>query len=171
MERTLIAELGEHVDERVEVRGWVQAVRDQKRVQFVIVRDRSGLTQAVLPKSDEPGELNELISTLTSESAVTVVGKLVADERVKLGGLELQIESLTIESLAEPELPVTAESALDKRIDWRYVDLRHPDRRLIFEVQTSVEAAMRDCWRRHVAGLSWHERMEYVEMGLIQEAD
>ncbi len=148
MERTLIAELGEHVDERVEVRGWVQAVRDQKRVQFVIVRDRSGLTQAVLPKSDEPSELNELISTLTSESAVTVVGKLVADERVKLGGLELQIESLTIESLAEPELPVTAESALDKRIDWRYVDLRHPDRRLIFEVQTSVEAAMRDYWRR-----------------------
>jgi aspartyl-tRNA synthetase len=148
MGRTLIADLSEHIDERVEVRGWVQAIRDQKRIQFVILRDRSGLAQAALPKSDPPSELNEVISAVTSESAVTVVGTVVADERVKLGGLELRIEALRVESLAEPELPVTAESALDKRIDWRYLDLRRPDRRLIFEVQTSAEAAMREYWRR-----------------------
>ena len=38
---------------------------------------------------------------------------------------------------------MAADSALDKRIDWRYLDLRRPDRRLIFEVQTTVERAMR----------------------------
>jgi len=48
MDRTLIADLGEHIDERVEVRGWVQAIRDQKRIQFVILRDRTGLAQAAL---------------------------------------------------------------------------------------------------------------------------
>jgi nondiscriminating aspartyl-tRNA synthetase len=145
--RTLIGELPGRVGERVELRGWVNAVRDQKRVQFVIVRDATGMAQAVLARDDPPSELNELVSTLTPESAVTLAGTVVADERVKLGGLEVRLQGLEVEAPAEPELPVTAESALDKRIDWRYVDLRRPDRRLIFEVQGTVEHAMREFWR------------------------
>jgi len=130
----------------VELRGWVQAVRDQKRVQFVILRDESGLAQVVLPNEDPPTETNAAISALTAESAITVVGEVVADERVKLGGLEIRLQELRVESPAEPEIPVTAESSLDKRMDWRYVDLRRPDRRLIFEVQSTVEHAMREFW-------------------------
>ncbi len=147
MERTLTGQLSERVGELAKVRGWVQAVRDQKRVQFVIVRDESGAVQTVLGKEDPPSELNQAISALTPESAVTVIGDVVADERVNLGGLELQIKELEVDSLAEPELPIAPDSSLDKRIDWRYLDLRHPERRLIFEVQTTVEQAMREHWR------------------------
>ncbi len=147
MERTLINELPRRVGEPVTVRGWVQTVRDQKSMQFLIVRDETGLAQAVLPKQDPPSELNEAVSALTAESAVTVTGTAVADERVKLGGLELKLEGLQVDSLAEPEVPIAADSALDKRIDWRYLDLRRPDRRLIFEVQTTAEHAMRELWR------------------------
>jgi aspartyl-tRNA synthetase len=86
------------------------------------------------------------VSELTAESAVAVTGTLVADERVKLHGIELRIEEMEVCSAAEPELPIAADSALDKRIDWRYLDLRRPDRRLIFEVQTTVERAMREVW-------------------------
>jgi aspartyl-tRNA synthetase len=148
MERTPVEQLQQKVGERVAVRGWVQAVRDQKRVQFVIVRDESGLVQTVLPRDEQPSELNEAVSALTAESAVTVTGTVVADERVKLGGLELKLEELLVDSPADPELPVAPDSALDKRMDWRYVDLRRPDRRLVFEVQTTVEHAMREHWRR-----------------------
>ncbi len=148
MPRVPIAELKEHLDSTVELRGWAQAIRDQKSMQFLVLRDETGLAQLVLPKQDPPSELNEAISALTPESAVTVTGLVVADERVKLGGLEIQLASLTVESPAEPELPVTPESALDKRIDWRYIDLRRPDRRLIFEVQSTVEHAMREYWRQ-----------------------
>ena len=130
------------------MRGWVQAVRDQKRMQFLVLRDETGLAQAVLAKEDPPSELNAAISALTAESAVTITGTVVADERVKLGGLELKVEELHVDSLAEPELPIAPDSALDKRIDWRYLDLRRPDRRLIFEVQSTVEHAMREYWRR-----------------------
>lgn len=147
MARTAVADLKSHLDETVELRGWVQAVRDQKRMQFVVLRDEAGLAQLILDKEDPPSELNETISALAPESAVTITGLVVEDERVKLGGLEIRLASLTVESPAEPELPVTAESALDKRIDWRYLDLRRPDRRLIFEVQTTVEHAMREHWR------------------------
>jgi aspartyl-tRNA synthetase len=146
--RTSIDQLASNVGERVTVRGWVHAIRDQKRMQFVILRDSTGLAQALVPKGEEPSELNAAISALTAESAVSVTGTVAADERVKLGGLELKLEELTVEALAEPELPVAADSALDKRIDWRYLDLRRPDRRLIFEVQSTAEYAMREYWRQ-----------------------
>jgi nondiscriminating aspartyl-tRNA synthetase len=142
-----VRELGGKTGERVTIRGWVHALRDQKRMQFLIVRDETGLAQVVLGKEDPPSELNDAVSSLTAESAVTVTGTAVADERVKLGGLELRLEALDVDSLAEPELPVAPDSALDKRIDWRYLDLRRPDRTLIFEVQTTVERAMREHWR------------------------
>jgi nondiscriminating aspartyl-tRNA synthetase len=144
--RTLISDLPQKLDERVRIRGWVQAIRDQKSVQFVIVRDETGMAQVVLGKQDPPSELNERVSALTAESAVTLTGTVAADERVKLGGLELRLEALEVDSLAEPEVPIAPDSALDKRIDWRYLDLRRPDRRLIFEVQTAVERAMREYW-------------------------
>jgi aspartyl-tRNA synthetase len=146
--RTLIEELRGKIGERVTVRGWAHAVRDQKSMQFIVLRDETGLAQAVHPKKDPPDELNAAISALSPESAVSVTGTVVADERVKLGGLELRLEELRVEALAEPKLPIAPDSALDKRIDWRYLDLRRPDRRLIFEVQSTVEHAMREYWRR-----------------------
>ncbi len=148
MTRTLIAELPDRIGERVRIRGWMHAIRDQKRMQFLIVRDETGLVQVVLPKEEPPVELNEAVSALTVESAVTITGTIVADERVKLGGLEVKLEALQVDSLAEPEVPIAPDSALDKRIDWRYLDLRRPDRRLIFEVDTTVEQAMREYWRK-----------------------
>jgi nondiscriminating aspartyl-tRNA synthetase len=148
MTRTLIAELPDKIGERVRIRGWMHAIRDQKRMQFLIVRDETGLVQVVLPKEEPPIELNEAVSALTAESAVTITGTVVADERVKLGGLEVKLEALQVDSLAEPEVPIAPDSALDKRIDWRYLDLRRPDRRLIFEVDTTVEQAMREYWRK-----------------------
>jgi nondiscriminating aspartyl-tRNA synthetase len=148
VKRTLIAELPGLISERVRLRGWVNALRDQKRVQFIVLRDETGLAQVVLAKGDPPSELNERLSALTVESAVTIVGTVAADERVNLGGLELKLQELEVDSLAEPEVPIAADSALDKRIDWRYLDLRRPDRKLIFEVQTTAEQAMREFWRK-----------------------
>ncbi|HEY1688715.1 MAG TPA: aspartate--tRNA(Asn) ligase [Solirubrobacteraceae bacterium] len=148
MKRVEISELKQHVGETVELRGWVQAIRDQKRVQFVILRDATGLAQLVLEKPEQPSELNDAISALTPESSVVMVGEAIADERVKLGGVEVRVSGLSVEAAAGPELPVTAESSLEKRMDWRYIDLRRPDRKLIFEVQTTIEHAMRAHWSR-----------------------
>jgi nondiscriminating aspartyl-tRNA synthetase len=146
--RTPIARLRDKIGEQVQVRGWVNALRDQKAVQFVIVRDETGLAQAVLPKQDPPSALNEQVSALAPEAAVTLTGTVAAEERVKLGGLELRLDNLRVDAPAEPELPIAPDSALDKRMDWRYLDLRRPDRRLIFAIQTTVEAAMREFWRK-----------------------
>ena len=64
-------------------------------------------------------------------------------DSVKLGGLEVKIGSLTVESEALPETPIAEDSSLDKRLDWRFLDLRRPEANLIFRVQTTFEHALR----------------------------
>jgi aspartyl-tRNA synthetase len=68
---------------------------------------------------------------------------------VKTGGVELVARSLEVASLAEPGLPVDEQSASDLQLDWRFLALRRPENLLVFEVQTTVERAMREYWATH----------------------
>lgn len=149
MEKTAIRDLKEHVGEVVKLQGWLQTLRDQKSMQFLILRDRTGLVQIAHWKKGNP-ELAEQISTLGTESALTVTGKVVENEVVKLGGIEIQLENLIVENNAEIPLPFDpfAETLPDQdyRLDWRFLDLRRERNRLIFEIQTTLEAAMREYW-------------------------
>src|SRR3989344_1920186 len=142
MERNLIGTLKSNVGNTVCVKGWVQTLRDQKKVQFVIVRDHTGLVQTVREKKE--GSLNVLISSLTTETAVEVTGTVVASEKIKLGGLEIAINDLKVVNAAPQTLPITEESGLDLRLDWRFLDLRRPANHLIFQIQTAAEHAMRE---------------------------
>jgi aspartyl-tRNA synthetase len=142
---TKVADLAKFAGERVELQAWVQKVRDQKRVQFVILRDASGMAQAVHEKI-EGAPLGGLISSLHEQSVVRVVGRVVVDDRVKLGGLEIQIEHLEPMSMAAPQLPITPDSSPSKRQAWRFIEMRHPKVRAVFEVQTAIEGAMRKQW-------------------------
>ncbi len=140
-----IQEVRDHLDEQVQIKAWVDTIRDQKNMQFLVLRDSSGYVQVAHWKKGNP-ELAETISGLTVESVVQITGKAVANESVKLGGLEIQLETLEVLSKAEPMLPIEEESAQDVRLDWRFIDLRRPQNRLIFEVQTAAEHAMREFW-------------------------
>ncbi len=144
MERTMIGNLRAAIGSTVCVKGWVQTLRDQKRVQFIVVRDHTGSVQTVREKKGDP--LSALISTLMTESAVEITGTVVANQQVKLGGIEITLDNVKIVGMAPPMLPITEESGVDLRLDWRFLDLRRPKNRLIFEVQTTAEYAMRKFW-------------------------
>ncbi len=154
MTRTLIKQLPTLADGPVSVSGWVDTVRDQKKVQFVVLRDESGAVQLVHPRAQAPeGEavddpIAETISGLSVGSFLTVTGDLKKDERVKLGGLEVRIESIDVVSVAM-ESPIAADSSIDKRLDWRFLDLRRPEQNLIFRVQTTFTHALRNYWVEH----------------------
>ena len=94
--RTLVKNLAAAPDGPVSVSGWVDTVRDQKKVQFIVLRDESGAVQLVHPRTDveegsEPDAVAATISALTTGTFLTVAGELKHDERVKLGGLEVKI--------------------------------------------------------------------------------
>ena len=143
--RSLIKNLAASSDGPVELSGWVETLRDQKRIQFVILRDESGSVQ-VTYKREEVDALADTISSLTTGSFVQVKGNLVHDERVKLGGIEIQLHELTITSLAQPQLPIAEDTSIDQRLDWRFIDHRRPEMNLVFRVQTTLERAWRQYW-------------------------
>jgi nondiscriminating aspartyl-tRNA synthetase len=149
MKRTYIEMLHQQVGETVTLQGWLQTLRDQKMMQFLILRDPTGLAQVAFWKEGNP-DLAAKISSLAVETALTVTGRVVDNPVVKLGGLEIQLETLEVNALAEAQLPFDpfAETLpmIDFRMDWRYLDLRRPENLLIFKVQTTAEAAMREYW-------------------------
>ena len=74
-----------------------------------------------------------MVSTLSSESCVTVRGKVIENAQVKLGGFEIVLTDVRVESAVEALLPFDVFSderpAQDKRLDWRFLDLRRPKTR------------------------------------------
>ena len=151
-ERTLVKDLAARQDGPVTLGGWVEKLRDQKRIQFVILRDESGDVQVTYPRPQVDGNpveddaLAATISGLTNGSFVWVTGRLMHDERVKLGGLEIQLENLEVVTLADPETPIADDTSIDKRLDWRFLDLRRSEMNLVFRIQTTIEHAWREYW-------------------------
>lgn len=143
MKRSFARALPHAVGETVRVCGFVDTIRDQKHVTFIILRDRTGLAQVVCEK-----DKGLPLSQLTPESAITVSGTVIAAPHVKRGGVEIQCQELVIESQAETPLPIASDSGPDKKLDWRFLDLRDRRQRLIFEIQTTLTDAMRDYWSR-----------------------
>src|SRR3989442_7307239 len=123
-----------------------------KRVQFLIIRDHTGLGQATAERSDDTAVLNDTIASLSRESAVTVIGTVVENAVVKTGGVEVLIRELVVEGGADRLLPLDVSGAKESnpevRLNWRFLDLRRPENLLIFQTQTAVEHAMRDYWLR-----------------------
>ena len=152
MERILIKDLRSKLDQTVKIQGWLQTLRDQKKIQFLILRDATGLVQVAHWKPNDE-DLAARIASLGTESALTITGKVIDNPVVKLNQLEVQLESLEVENLADSPLPFDpfAETlpALDYRLDWRYMDLRRAFNFNLFQVQTTVEMAMREYWLQH----------------------
>jgi len=150
LSRTNISDLSGKPDEEVKVQGWVQLVRDQKRMTFLMLRDETGIVQVTID-NELNKRLAEIALGLSLESAVTVEGRVIKNPIVRAGGIEILPETIKIENLSEPTLPISVKgepSALDNRQDWRFLDLRRPENRLIIEIQTAAEYAMREFWRK-----------------------
>jgi aspartyl-tRNA synthetase len=142
MIRTLAADLHGHVGETVSIAGWAQTLRLQRAVQFAIIRDHTGAVQVTHRR--DGGPFDELLDGLSVESAVRVTGRVVANPVVDLGGIELIPDEVTVESRAEAPLPIDANTGPEGRLEWRSLDVRRrAATRLVFAVQTTVEAAMR----------------------------
>lgn len=126
---------------KVEFQGWIENLRDKKNMQFIVIRDLSGKVQVTVIKAEKP-EIAEIFSKATLESTVKIKGEAVANEFVKLGGIEVIPEEVEITSHAEA-LPIAEDSSIDQRLDYRWVDLRSPAKALIFQVETTLNQAMR----------------------------
>lgn len=139
--RTLIADAGAGLGSRVRVCGWAHEVRASADPRCLVLRDHTGLLHLV---SERGGQPEAVIGDLVAESAVEAVGNV---EPAQDGEVRVVLERLDVPGPASGPLPIAGTSSLEERMDWRYLDLRNPRSRLIFEVQTTALSAMRAFWR------------------------
>lgn len=150
MSRLYINELDKHFDEDVEIQGFVENIRNLQWVAFVIIRDNTGKVQVTIEKSEESNkEMIDIISTLNNESTVKIIGKVLQNEKVKLGGKEIIPTKIEVTSTSlESELPINIKdkdaSLIDARLDHRWLDLRNDYNANIFRVQSKMVEAMRE---------------------------
>lgn len=150
MSRLYINELDKHFDEDVEIQGFVENIRNLQWVAFVIIRDNTGKVQVTIEKSEESNkEMIDIISTLNNESTVKIIGKVLQNEKVKLGGKEIIPTKIEVTSTSlESELPINIKdkdaSLIDARLDHRWLDLRNDYNANIFRIQSKFVEAMRE---------------------------
>ena len=154
MERTYINEVQKEIGSTVKVQGFIENLRNSKYMAFIVLKDITGKLQITVEKEDHP-ELVDTIDKLTPDSVITVTGKVMENDYVKMGGIEMIPETIEIESIADA-LPIVRKeiaatkkkkaverSSIDQRIDYRWIDLRTDENQLMFKAQSCFVNAMR----------------------------
>jgi nondiscriminating aspartyl-tRNA synthetase len=137
--RVLSADLPAHIGERVTIAGWLHRRRDLKSVSFLVLRDRAGLAQVVLPAGRT--------CDLPEETVLQVQGLVTASQQAP-GGAELTDPEIT--ALSGPAAPPpfdlyrpTLTATLPTILDHAPTTLRHPRLRAGFEVSAASAAGFR----------------------------
>src|SRR3954464_2840106 len=139
-----IAELHDHVGTTATVRGWVTHVRSSGKVAFAVIRDGTGVLQAVLVKSQVAPEVWAAFGELTTETSVAVTGEVKAEPRAP-GGYEIGATDLKIIGASPIDYPIQPkEHGIDFLLDNRHLWLRSNRQRAIFVVRNEIEKAIHD---------------------------
>jgi len=143
--RTPIKNLGNYIGQEVVVSGFAQVIRNQGKIGFILIRDITGTVQSVVIQQ----HLVDLLSKITTESVVKITGNVKAEKQAP-NGFEVEAKEITILSLADNQLPIPVndknaeETDQAIRLDWRWIDLRKPEKALIFKVWTVMEQSFRN---------------------------
>ncbi len=147
LKRLHTSEIASHTGETIKIAGFVQAIRNQGSIKFLIIRDIKGLIQVVILKSSSAFAQ---VEGLTLESVVEIEG-LAKVEKQAPSGYEIEATSMVVLSSAMPSLPIPVvveksgeESEISKRLDSRFIDLRKSENTKIFKVWTELEKGFRN---------------------------
>jgi asparaginyl-tRNA synthetase len=143
MDTVRIGEFGSHVDEEVEVRGWLHNKRSSGKLRFLIVRDGSGYAQAVVFKKAVSPEAWEAVDGAGQESTLRLTGQVKKDERAP-GGYEIDVKSIDVLHSVH-DFPITPkEHGTAFLMENRHLWLRSTRQHAIARVRHTVIKACRD---------------------------
>ena len=139
----------EYIDKEIEISGFVDSIRILQFVTFIILRNDLDKIQITIEKESN-GELIDKVKDLTLESTIKVKGILKFNDKVKLNNLEIIPSDIVITSIADINLPISIkevnESLRERRLDYRFLDLRREENQLLFKCQSYIESLMREYW-------------------------
>lgn len=125
--RVYIKDIGNKKGEEVTIFGFAQTLRIQSKIIFMVVRDITGTTQAIIEIDNE--QAFSIAKGLSHESVVKVTG-IVKDGPKDT--FEIGVQNIEVLSYATPELPIPvvnkgSEAGEEARLQYRYLDLRKPN--------------------------------------------
>ena len=138
--------IAQYVGQTVTIQGWLYDKTDKGKLQFLQVRDGTGIAQAVVFKKDVSPEAFEQARHLTQESSLIVTGTIRADERAPgiPGGFEIGVSDLQVVQIAA-EYPITPkEHGVEFLMDNRHLWLRSSRQWAIQRVRSTAMRAMRE---------------------------
>ncbi len=143
-------DISQYAGKDILIAGFVHTLRVQSKIIFLILRDASGTVQNIIEAKDEA--TFELAKGLSAESVVSILG-IVKEAPQAPGGFEIAVSKITVLSVANPELPIPIiikggdeETEAPTRFDYRWIDLRKPEKAKIFKVWTELEKGFRTYW-------------------------
>jgi len=142
-----IQDIARHVSEEVTVQGWLYNKTDKGKLQFLQVRDGTGIVQAVVFQKDVSPETFAAAQKATLESSLVVTGVVREDKRAPgvPGGFELGIKDIQIVQLVTEEYPIgPKEHGVEFLMDNRHLWLRSSRQWAVLRVRATVIKAIRD---------------------------
>jgi aspartyl-tRNA synthetase len=147
--RTFVKDVSKHLDNDVEVSGWVQNIRTVGSIIFLEIRDVSGVVQVVVAKKGNE-QTFEHLKSLPRESVVTARGKAVSSQA--RSGFEIQAKEIEILNRSQSPLPLgvidPVESDIETRLENRFLDLRKQKVLSIFKIQSTISNSIREYFLR-----------------------
>ena len=142
----LIKDLPGHIGDEVTVKGWLYNKRGHKKVLFLILRDGTGLLQAVAFKPSLSEEAWADAERLSQESSLIVTGTVqaVGEGHHAPGGVELAISSIEVVQVPEMEYPITPKDhGVDFLMRNRHLWLRSQRQWHLLRIRNEVIFALR----------------------------
>lgn len=147
-ERAYVESIAQYEGQEVTIKGWLYNKTDKGKLQFLLVRDGTGIIQAVVLEDDVQPQTFEAAQVVTQESSIIVKGTVRADKRAP-GGYELAATELEVVQLAEPYPITPKEHGVSFLMDHRHLWLRSPRQLAILKVRAEVIRACRDYFDRN----------------------
>lgn len=147
--RTLVKELTTKTGQQVTLHGWLHKKRLLGGLNFIVLRDRSGVAQALIDNKHEV----EKLRALQLGTVFKLTGTVKADERAP-GGVEIHEATLEVDVPVTEQSPVEIDKPLDHKADtidtlfeYRVVGLRNLREQAVFKVQSEISNALRSHFR------------------------
>ena len=121
-----------NVGQTVTMAGWIQKIRNLGAMQFIDLRDESGITQIVISDNEK---IKKQTEGLVTETVISVKGTVVErsnkNTKIATGEIEIDAEEIKVLGKCKSVLPfeINSEAAgdvrEDLRLEYRFLDLRN----------------------------------------------
>ncbi|HEX3082349.1 MAG TPA: aspartate--tRNA(Asn) ligase [Candidatus Saccharimonadia bacterium] len=151
MSNVLVRELPKLAGKTATVRGWLHKRRDLGGMVFVVLRDRSGLIQAVVKDAKEQAKLDGL----QNGTVLKITGNVTEEPRAT-GGVELHEPELEVITPVTEVMPIEIDKPIDHNsenfdtlFEYRALSLRNPQEQKVFRVRAALTRYIREFLTEH----------------------